>query len=182
MEGTKIFKYVYYMTESTRECQKANKIGTEISILGVSSRFFEPSLDLSRPAKNLSQLNTTLGLMYNILLIKGQKILHDSEWVHNSYIYHVMCEEFWHILKLKNSQVAKLNSRENLLLSGTQKCMIIITCVLWLLWAIKHLILIDSPFCSSSTHDNTSFCDVILLWLDRHIYGFAPLQTMAMSL
>ena len=34
MEGTKIFKSVYYMTESTRKCQKAKKIGTEISILG----------------------------------------------------------------------------------------------------------------------------------------------------
>ena len=34
MEGTKIFESVYYMTESTRECQKAKKIGTEILILG----------------------------------------------------------------------------------------------------------------------------------------------------
>ena len=33
MEGTKIFKSVYYMTESTRKCQKAKIIGTEISIL-----------------------------------------------------------------------------------------------------------------------------------------------------
>ena len=71
------------MTESTRECQKAKKIGTEISILGafvalsklfftilscelsfalsrIPSRFFEPSLDLSRPAKNLSRHNTTI--------------------------------------------------------------------------------------------------------------------------
>ena len=76
MEGTKIFKSVYYMTESTRECQKAKKIGTEISILGAfslfwavnyvlrglesRSRFFEPSLDLSRPAKNLSRHNTNI--------------------------------------------------------------------------------------------------------------------------
>ena len=35
MEGTKIFFIsVYYMTESTCACQKAKKIGTEISILG----------------------------------------------------------------------------------------------------------------------------------------------------
>ena len=72
------------MTESTRECQKAKKIGTEISILEAfvalsklfftilscelnfalsrirldPSRFFKPSLDLSRPAKNLSRHNT----------------------------------------------------------------------------------------------------------------------------
>ena len=57
MEGTKIFKSVYYMTESTRECQKAKKIGTEISILGafvaLSKLFFiilscELSIALSR--------------------------------------------------------------------------------------------------------------------------------------
>ena len=33
MEGTKIFKSVYYMAKSTGECQKAKKTGTEISIL-----------------------------------------------------------------------------------------------------------------------------------------------------
>ena len=83
MDGTKIFKSVYYMTESIGECQKAKKIGTEISILGafvalsklfftilscelsfalsrIPSRFFEPSLDLSRPAEKLSRHNTSL--------------------------------------------------------------------------------------------------------------------------
>ena len=56
-EGTKIFKSVYYMTESTCKCQKAKKIGTEISILGafvaLSKLFFtilssELSFALSR--------------------------------------------------------------------------------------------------------------------------------------
>ena len=57
MEVTKIFKSVYFMTESTRESQKAKKIGTEISILGaffaLSKLFFtilscELSVALSR--------------------------------------------------------------------------------------------------------------------------------------
>ena len=34
MEGTRILKSVYYTTESTRECQKAKKIGAKISISG----------------------------------------------------------------------------------------------------------------------------------------------------
>ena len=84
MEGTKVFESVHYMTESTRECQKAKKFGTEISTLGAfvaSSKLFftilnwelrfalsqipsrpvsafEPSLNLSRPAKNLSRHNS----------------------------------------------------------------------------------------------------------------------------
>ena len=72
------------MTESTREWLKAKKIGTEMSILGAfvalsklfftilscelscfescldPSRFFEPSLDLSHPAKSLSRHNTNI--------------------------------------------------------------------------------------------------------------------------
>ena len=83
MKGTKIFKSVYIATESTPECQKAKGNCNEISILlhfpsyfslfwAVSSVlrclrsrldsswFFEPSLDLSRPAKNLSRHNTSL--------------------------------------------------------------------------------------------------------------------------
>ena len=34
----------------------------------------------------------------------------------SSYIYYIHKFEFWHILKFKNSQVAKLNFWENLLL------------------------------------------------------------------
>ena len=68
MEGTKIFKSVYYMTESTRECQKAKEIGTEISILGafvaLSKLFFtilscELSFALSRiPSRPVSVFRT----------------------------------------------------------------------------------------------------------------------------
>ena len=35
---------------------------------------------------------------------------------------------FWHILKFENSQVAKLNSRENLLLEGNWIATLIYTC------------------------------------------------------
>ena len=68
MEWTKIFKTVYYMTESTRKCQKAKKIGTEISILGafvaLSKLFFtilscELSFALSRiPSRPVSVFQT----------------------------------------------------------------------------------------------------------------------------
>ena len=80
------------MTESTRKCQRAKKIGTEISNFGafvvlsklfftilscelsfalsrIPSRFFEPSLNLSRPAKNLSRHNTTLNMITYIYII-----------------------------------------------------------------------------------------------------------------
>ena len=68
MEGTKIFKAVYYMTECTCEYQKAKKIGTEISILGafvaLSKLFFtilscELSFALSRiPSRPVSVFRT----------------------------------------------------------------------------------------------------------------------------
>ena len=96
MEGTKIFKSVYYMTESTSECQKAEKKGkTEISILGgfvaLSKIFFtilscELSFAFSRipsrpvsvfrtesqfvpSCKNLSRHNTTIDFMVFLLKI-----------------------------------------------------------------------------------------------------------------
>ena len=82
------------MTESTRKCQKAKKIGTEISIFGafvalsklsftilscelsfelsrIPSRFFEPSLDLSYPPKTC--LDTTLVTLRKPLRFKPQQ-------------------------------------------------------------------------------------------------------------